>query len=164
MWLDFLRDYEKAIFPILTFLLGFASSRFTMTMSERKQYEQKLFENGKQLLEAQNARFQELSSALQKYASRSGEPTLDDFFEVSTVGEKYFYQLEICSDAILLGKVDSETRDKTLVPRIRDAVKKTLPTFYEVLQSIASKRGIEYHGKLRREDYEGLFTVVEKYA
>ena len=162
--LDFLRDYEKVLLPVVTFVLGFFASRFTMTLNERKQYELKLFENGKSLMEAQNSRFQEFAAALQKYINKTDTPTLDDFFDISTVGEKYFYQLKISSDAILSGKVDLESRDNSLVPGIKEAVAKSLPTFYTVLQSIAKNRSIAYQGELKRENYESLFTVVEKYA
>lgn len=162
--LDFLRDYEKVLIPIITFLLGFFVSRFSMTLKERKDYEQTLFENGKALMEAQNARFQEFASSLQKYSSKPGEPTLDDFFEISTVGEKYFYQLKISSDAVLTGKVPADVRDKTLVPGIKEAVTKSLPTFYSTLTTIAEKKNISYNGKLKRENYESMYTVVEKYS
>lgn len=162
--LDFLRDYEKVLLPVITFVLGFIVSRFTMTLNERKQYELKLFESGKSLMEAQNSRFQEFTVALQKYVNKSGPPTLDDFFEISTVGEKYFYQLKISSDAILSNKVDPTSRDNSLVPGIKEAVAKSLPTFYTVLESIAKKQSIAYLGELKRENYEGLYTVAEKYA
>src|ERR687892_76582 len=91
--------------PIITFVLGFLVSRFTMSKKERKDYEQTLFINGKELLEAQNSRFQEFSTALHKYTSNPGAPTGDDFFEIATAGEKYFYQLKISADAILSDKV-----------------------------------------------------------
>lgn len=162
--LDFFKDYEKVLIPILTFILGFIVSRFTMSMKERKDYEQQLFENGRQLMEAQNSRFQEFSAALHKYVNKAVDPTLDDFFEIATVGEKYFYQLKISSDAILSNKVDPATRDNTLVPAIRDAVQKSLPTFYGTLQSIAKKKAIDYRGELKRENYESMYSVVEKYS
>lgn len=162
--LDFLRDYEKALFPIITFVLGFIVSRFTMSLKERKDYEQKLFENGKGLMEAQNSQFQEFTAALQKYINKTGEPTLDDFFEISTIGENYFYQLKISSDAILAGKVATDVRDNTLVPAIKEAITKSLPIFYSTLQTIAAKKNILYRGKLKRENYESMYSVVEKYA
>lgn len=162
--LDFLRDYEKVLFPIITFILGFLVSRFSMTLKERKDYEQKLFENGKGLMEAQNSRFQEFAAALQKYLNKTGEPTLDDFFEISTIGEKYFYQLKISSDAVLSGSVPTDVRDNTLVPGIKEAVTKSLPTFYSTLQLIAAKKNIAYSGELKRENYESMYSVVEKYA
>lgn len=162
--LDFLRDYEKVLFPIITFVLGFFVSRFTMTLKERKDYEQKLFENGKGLMEAQNSRFQEFAAVLQKYVNKTDETTLDDFFDISTVGEKYFYQVKISSDAVLSGNVPADVRDNTLVPGIKEAVTKSLPTFYSTLQSIAAKKNIAYSGKLRRENYESMYAAVEKYA
>lgn len=162
--LDYLSGYEKALFPIITFILGFFSSRFTLTLKERKDYEQKLFENGKGLMEAQNSRFQEFAAALQKYFNKAGDPTLDDFFEISTVGEKYFYQLKISSDAILSGNLPADIRDNTLVPGIKEAVTKSLPTFYTTLQAIAAKKSIAYSGELKRENYESMYAIVEKYA
>lgn len=162
--LDFLRDYEKVLFPIITFILGFIVSRYTMSLKERKDYEQKLFENGKALMEAQNSRFQEFAATLQKYINKTDEPTLDDFFEISTVGEKYFYQLKISSDAILSGNVPTDVRDNTLVPGIKEAVTKSLPTFYSTLQAIAAKKDILYGGELKRENYESMYSVVEKFA
>lgn len=160
--MDFLRDYEKVLFPIITFVLGFLVSRFTMTLKERKDYEQKLFENGRGLMEAQNSRFQEFAAALQKYLNKMGEPTLDDFFEISTVGEKYFYQLKISSDAVLSDNVPADVRNNTLVPGIKEAVTKSLPTFYSTLQAIAKKKNIAYTGELKRENYESMYAVVEK--
>ena len=158
-----LKEYDSVIIPIVSFVLGFLVCRFTMSKKERKDYEQKLFENGRELMEAQSSRFQEFSSRLQRYINSSGDPTLDDFFDIAATGEKYFYQLKISSDAILSGKVDAGTRDNTLVPHIREAVQKSLPTFYSVLQAIAKKKGIEYRGKLERANYESVYAVVEKY-
>src|SRR3954471_15375506 len=92
--------------PIVTFILGFFASRWTMTKKERADVRQKQFENGKALLEAQNATFQDFTNALYKYANKKGKPSLTDFFDISTSGEKYFYQQKITSDAILSGNVD----------------------------------------------------------
>jgi len=64
----------------------------------------------------------------------------------------------------LSGRVDNNARDNTLVPSIVQTVNKSLPAFYKTLQSIAQKKNFEYHGELRREDYESLYRVVEKYG
>src|SRR5258708_23214867 len=140
----------NVLVPIVTFILGFFASRFTLTKKERKDVEQKQFENSKTLMEAQHATFQEFTTALKKYIEKDGEPTLDDFFLIATVGEKYFNQQKITSDAILAGNVDAGSRDNTLVPRIVEAVNKSLPSFYSSLQSIAKKKKIEYNGVLVR--------------
>jgi hypothetical protein len=159
-------DFYKfnVIVPIITFVCGFFVSRFTLTKKERKDVEQTQFENAKQLMESQHDRFQEFSLALTKYVGKDGEPALDDFYEIATVGERYFYQQKITADAILSGRVDSNSRDSTLVPKITETVEKTLPTFYEVLQKIAKKKHFPYHGKLERRNYESLYAVVEKYG
>ena len=165
-WLDAAtaKVIATIVVPIATFLLGFFASRWTMTKKERKDVQQKQFENSKDLMAAQLARFQEFSAALKKYVDKDGEPTLDDFFEISTVGERYFYQQQVTSDAILSGNVDQNSRDNTLVPKICETVDKSLPAFYEVLQNIAKKRGFEYQGVLKRQNYESIYRVVEKYG
>lgn len=161
---DYLQTNFAVIAPILTFVLGFFVSRLTMTKKERKDVAQTQFENAKGLMESQHERFREFTTALKKYVDKTDPPTLDDFFEIATIGEKYFYQQRITSDAILAGAVDAVSRDNTLVPGIAETVNKSLPTFYEVLQSIARRKGFEYHGELKREDYESLYLVVEKYG
>jgi hypothetical protein len=164
-WLDDATVKAVAVVvPIATFLLGFFASRWTMTKKERKDFQQKQFENSKSLMESQLARFQEFSATLKKYIEKEGEPTLDDFYEVSTVGERYFYQQQVTSDAILAGNVDPNSRDNTLVPRIRETVQKSLPAFYEILKKIAKKKGFEYNGSLKRENYASIYAVVEKYG
>src|SRR5688572_3936841 len=87
--------------PIITFILGFFASRWTMTKKERADVDQKKFENGKSLMESMNERFQKFAGALQTYANKKGKPSLTDFFEIATAGENYFYQQKITCDAIL---------------------------------------------------------------
>lgn len=113
---------------------------------------------------AQHEKFQEFTSALQKYVAKDSEPTFDDFVQIATIGEKYFYQQKITSNAILAGKVDAHSRDSTLVPRLAETVNSNLPAYYRTLQSIAKRKGFPYSGELRRENYESLYAVVEKYS
>jgi hypothetical protein len=113
---------------------------------------------------AQFDRFQEFTAALTKYNAKVAPVTFDDFMEIATAGEKYFYQQKIISDAIMSGKVDSRSRDDTLVPSIAETINKSLPAFYQILQSIAQKKGFEYKGKLERKNYESLYRVVETYG
>jgi hypothetical protein len=162
-WLKANILFVTPIASILIFAAGFFTSRLTMTKKERKDVEQKQFENGKALAETQLQRFQEFSTTLKKYIDKTTPPSLDDFYEIATIGEKYFYQQHITADAILAGSVHGTFRD-TLVHGIRQTLNKSLPAFYEVLQSIAKKKGFEYHGKLSREDHESLYVVVEKYG
>ena len=163
---QFLKDNFSTIFPFFTFSVGWFGSRWTMTKKERKDVEQKQFENGKELMLAQRDTFNEFASALKRYADKrqDGTVSLDDFYNISTIGEKYFYQQRITSDAILLDRVDTQSRDNTLVPSITDAVQRTLPSYYKTLSGIAKKAGFEYSGILRRENYESMYSVVEKYG
>jgi hypothetical protein len=159
-------DFYKlnVIIPVITFILGFFASRFTLSKKERRDIEQTQYENSKQLMESQNDRFQEFASALSRYIAKEDPPTLDDFFQISTVGERYFYQQKITSDAILSGIVDPKSRDNTLVPKIVETIEKSLPAFYNVLQIIAKKKNFPYAGKLERKTYESLYLVAEKYG
>lgn len=150
--------------PIGAFVAGFIVSRFTMSKKESKDVEQKIFENMKSLMESQNDRFQEFSKALGVYRGKTEAPTIDDFLTIATIGEKYFYQQKITADAILSGKVDRNSRDNTFVPKIKETIERILPLYYEVLQNIAKKHNLQFHGELRREDYESLYLVVEKYG
>jgi hypothetical protein len=163
-WPKFLTDNATWIVPIGTFVAGWFGARFTMTKKERRDFEQKQFENGRDLMAAQHEKYREFAMALSQYINKEGEPTLDDFFKIATAGDTYLYQQKIVGDAILSGKVDTLSRDNTLVPSISETVKKTIPQYYQVLQSIAKKRNYEYHGAYKRENYESLISVVEKYG
>jgi hypothetical protein len=156
-------DNTSAFVPIITFILGFLVSRLTMSKKEKRDYEQKLFDNSKDLMIAQHDRFLEFSSTLRKYVSNQDNPTLEDFYEIAVNGEKYFYQLKIISDAILSNKVDMNSRDNTLVPKVKEAVEKVLPKFYDILTKIAQKNDFDYNGVLKRENYESLYKVSEKF-
>ncbi|MGY2847710.1 hypothetical protein ACVIWU_002412 [Bradyrhizobium sp. USDA 4509] len=61
-------------------------------------------------------------------------------------------------------QVDRQSRDMTLVPRIVEAVNANLPSYYRTLQNIATRNGFAYSGELRRENYEAMYAVAEKYG
>jgi hypothetical protein len=156
-------DGLAGLLPIGTFILGFLTSRFTMSKKERADVAQLRFQNSRELMERQNETFQDYVSALDGYINAL-EGDADHFVKVATVGERYFYQLKIASDAILSDAVDANARDNTLVPKIREAVERSLPEHYDALREIAAKKGFRYDGELRRENYSSLYAVVEKYG
>lgn len=145
-------------------IVGFFISRWTLTKKERLDAEQKQFENGRDLMIAQNSRYQEFVAAMQKFVNKAGEPGVDEFVAIATTGDTYFHQLMINSNAVLAGKVSETLRNDTFVPRIEEAVRSNLPNYYSTLQSIAARKGFEYTGKLDRRKYEALYSVVEKYG
>lgn len=150
------------VIPIVTFIAGFALSRFSMTKAERREDSNRSFKLAESLMEKMEATFQEFAAALKTYID-SGTPTFDHFYAISTSGEKYLYQVKITCDAILTENVDPIVRDETLVPKIKDCANRTLPDLYATLQHIAEKKGFEYSGKLQREKYLSIYTVAEKY-
>lgn len=149
--------------PIVTFLLGVMVSRFTLSKKERKDVEQANYANAKALVQEHDKAFQAYAVALGKYAD-APEAEVSLFLEIAMTGEAYFYQARLTSDAILSDKVDRKVRDNTLVPKIRAAARETLPQFYEVMREISAKKGYDYKGELRRENYESIFEVAERFS
>jgi hypothetical protein len=150
--------------PLATFVLGFLTSRFTMSKKERADTSRAAFQDTRALMERQEQTFQAYVTAINAYNMSDKDGEIDHFLALATTGETYFYQLKIACDAILSGNVDTVTRDNTLLPKIREATLASLPTHYETLKSIAEKKGFPYSGELRRENYLSLYTVMEKYG
>ena len=149
---------------ILTFFLGFFASRLTMTKKERKDYKAKLQETSNILLRSLDDQFQRFTLVLKEYTSLQGPPTLTEFYRVSTVGEGYFGQMKMICDSILSGNIDQQSVMHTHRQTIKEAVEKSLPAFYETLQTIAEDQGIEYSGKLKRDNYESIYLVYDKFC
>lgn len=157
-------DYviKSAPFGVVTFALGTLVPRFMLTKNEKINQQQQLYENGTELMEKQNDRYNEFAESLKKYL-QNGESTFDDFYAIATAGDKYFYQQQIIAEAILAGRVPQRMRDATLVPSIVEAVNISLPSYYNELARIAKKNDFAYSGKLERKKYEALYEVVEKF-
>jgi hypothetical protein len=155
--------WTQLVIPMITFVLGFAASRFTLSKKERKDVEQANYLNAKALVEAHDKAFQSYAAALGAYET-APEASFSLFLDIATAGEAYFYQARLTSDAILSDKVDHKVRDNTLVPKICAIARETLPQHYEVMREIANRKGYDYQGELLRENYESIFEVVERYG
>jgi hypothetical protein len=149
--------------PIVTFVLGFLTSRLTMSRKERKDFEQGNYQNALHLAVLHNDAYEKYTTALTEYIE-AGEQTFLLFKNIMTSGDIYFYQAHLMCDAILSDKVDVRVRDNTLLKKIRDVAERTLPSHYKTLQEIAEKKGFQYEGKLRREDHESIYAVVERFS
>jgi hypothetical protein len=79
-------------------------------------------------------------------------------------GDRYLYQLNLLSAAILSDKVDPHIRDEVLLAKVRSAVRNTLPQHHETLRAIADRHGFPYSGELRRSDYSAAYGVVERFG
>lgn len=155
--------WGKVVLPILTFVLGFVVSRFTMSKAERKAQNMAAQNLSNELIVKKNERFNEFVKAMRDYAQKKEEPGLDDFCEIAQKGESYFAAMTVICDSILTSNIPEATVRNTHAPGISDAVKKSLPSFYAALQEIARKKEITYKGKLDRKQYESIFLVYEKY-
>jgi hypothetical protein len=156
--------FLKVVIPILTFVMGFLASRFTMTKKERKDYNAKLQENSNSLLRSLDDQFQKFTLALKEYSSKSGTPTLNEFFTISTTGEGYFLQMKMICDSILSGNIDRQSVLNTHIQIIKEAVEKSLPAYYKTLQEIAEVQDLEYSGELSEDNYQSIYTVYDKYC
>ncbi|ANE55202.1 hypothetical protein AYM39_08440 [Methylomonas sp. DH-1] len=161
---NFTEDEIKVLIPIITFILGFIVSRFTMSKKERKDYESSLFATSIKLLEEQDKAFNEFSESLFSYANKKEAPNLNDFFSIATKGQLYFSKLSMSCDAIISGKLDKDSVKNTFTPKVKECVERSLPDFYDTLKRISIANKLEYNGELRKENYESLYVVYEKYC
>ena len=156
--------WGKILVPIGTFILGFFASRFTMSKAERKAHAMAAQKLSNELIESKKPRYEAFIAAMQAYAGKTDEPSLDDFCDIAQKGEAYFASMTAICDSILSSNIPKSTVLNTHAPGVADAIKKSLPAFYATLQEIALKKGITYKGKLDRSQYESIFKVYEKYV
>lgn len=152
---------------VLGILIGFITSRFTMSKSEKRNYEQRIYQNGIDHRSKKEALYLAFISAISTYnkRKRSGEkPDLDCFLAIATAGDRYFGELRMIADAIISNKIDKATRNNTFVPDIVEALQKNLSLYYETLQIIAVEIDHEYSGKYEPSNYQSLISVSEKYG
>lgn len=154
---------KEAGIPLATFVAGFLVSRFTLTKKDRKDVEQKNYENSSTLVDRYEVAYKEYTLAIKAYAD-APSAALDDFTEIATKGDRYFTQLNFLASAILADKVDLTARDQLLLPKIRSAVSRSLPQHYDTLRSIATKHSFAYRGELRRTDYGALYEVIDRFG
>lgn len=151
-------------FAVLTFVMGFIISRYTMTKNESLQHKLRMQEQSNKLSETLNLKYNDFIVALGKYINSESTSSLDDFNEISLKGEAYFTHLKIICDTINSETLDKESVKNTHVPIIKDAIEKVIPAYYETLQTIAKKSCLSYSGEFRRDNYKSVFAVYEKYC
>ncbi|MET3526478.1 hypothetical protein [Phenylobacterium koreense] len=155
LWLTIL----SAVGALLIGLLG----RFTLSKKDKKDLEQKNYENSMKIIESHESSYKTYTQALSTY-SDSDDPSFDDFMKLASAGDLYFHHAGMMCNAILSGKVDESIRDNTWLPKIKLIFERLLPAHYEVLQGQATKKGYPYTGKMRRQDHESIYAVVEKFS
>jgi hypothetical protein len=149
--------------PFASFVSGFLISRWTLTKKDRKDIEQKNFENTSKLIENHDATYRDYTAALTAYADAPLADG-DKFIDLAITGDRYFLQLNLLATAIISDKVDPSAREQILLPRLRAAVVRTLPHHYDALRMMADKHGFKYRGELRRSDHGAIYAVAEKYG
>lgn len=156
--------WAKLLVPIAaSFVLGLLVPRFWLTKKDRRDLEQKNYENTTRLIEQHDGAYDEYAKAISAYTAAPGVDA-GAFVEIATKGDRYLYQLNLLAAAILSGKVDERVRDEVLFPKVRRAAAETLPDRYATLKEVAEKHGIPYEGELRRSDYGAIYSVVERFG
>ena len=158
--LELLKDFGL---PILTGLAGWFGNQFWMSKKDRKDLEQKNYENAKSLRDDHDKAYDAYTKALADFDAASNAD-LTNFVEIARAGDQYFLQLNFLCAAIMSGKVDASVRDDVLLAKINAAAIRTLPDHYKTLAHISKKHGFSYPSKFRREDYIAIYSVVEKYG
>ncbi|MCA3958262.1 hypothetical protein JKP11_21760 [Vibrio vulnificus] len=153
----------KIIVPIITFILGFAASRLTMSKKERFDKQTKTLEISNQLDTDITAAFQEYQKALGKFINAERR-TLSEFLEVESAGVTYFQALNNAASAVLSGILAHESFKHTHLPKVRDGYYRAIPKHYETLKHIVEQCGLEYSGKFKVENYQTIHNALEKYA
>lgn len=149
--------------PVATGVIGWFANQFWMSQKDRKDVEQKNFENSVALRNDHDKAYDAYVTAISEYTAAPVAREID-FAEISSKGDRYFLQLNFLCAAILSDKVDASVRNDVMMAKIEAAANRSLPHHYETLQKIASVRGFSYSGELRREDYSAIFAVVEKFG
>ena len=149
--------------PIATFLLGFFASRFSLSKKERLDHSQRLFQNERELSDRHESAYKEFSAALVAYVN-SPSPGLDDFAKISSTGDNYFRKLREIGESMLSSNIREQAARETFAPILKQALDKTIPSYYKTLKEIAKKNGFPYDGQLKRENYEPIYSAVEKFA
>lgn len=155
---------SQVLIAFLSFVVGFFTRSFTYTAKERADVNQVKFSNARDLAALQHQRFDELMAIFSTYALRVGKPTMMEFAAISRAAQNFLYQQQLIADAILSGRVDTVSRDSTLLPNIIETAERVIPKIYETLQEIAEENGIAYPVEFRRENYENIYAVVEKFG
>lgn len=149
--------------PVGGALVGWFANQFWMSKKDRKDHEQKNYENAKALRDDHDSAYTAYTDALEKYEA-APSAAVSNFVEIARTGDRYFLQLNFLCAAIMSGKVDASVRDDVMLAKIRTVADRTLPDHYTALQAIAAKHKFAYSGELRREDYSAVYAVVEKFG
>jgi hypothetical protein len=157
-------DPAQVALACASFGVGYFVRSYTLSAKERSDVNQVAFVNAKELASLQNQRFNELMETFAEYAGASDKPTVKEFAALNRVAQDYLYQQQLTADAILSGKVDKVTRDNTLMPKLVETAERIIPKVYATLHDIADQNGIDYPIDFKRENYESIYSAVEKYG
>lgn len=137
-------------------------NRLLYNRKDRNDVAQERFENSKTLLADQSDRRNDFTAAVAK-CLRKDRPSIDDIHAVMKTGEAYFETLRAMAQAVLEGRVSDTTRTLDFVPKIVEALEKSVPVYYGALANTCRKAGIPFEGKFQESSYESLFRVADRY-
>lgn len=151
-----------AICTLLGVCIPLLFNRFILSRKDRNDDDQKRFENTKDLLADGVAKASAFQTAIGKALKRP-KPSMDDVLTVMSAGEVYFATLKLMAQAVLDGRVSDNTRTHDFVPKIAEALEKSVPAYYEALRKVCAKVGLPFEGEFLEGNYESLFRVLDMY-
>jgi uncharacterized membrane protein YoaK (UPF0700 family) len=154
---------EKVWLPILTFIVGFFVSRFTLSKKERLDQVQVLQKRGEELSIAIAQSADAFIKDLAFYAKLDSPPTVEDFIRIALSGEAYFLRVKNAVEAAFQEAVPLTFVTYTLIPAVKDVQERSIPKFYQVLDEIQRKRGFRY-AESRRQNYDLIASFYEKHC
>lgn len=158
---DFLKDVG---IPIVTFILGFFISRYTLSKKERKDLELEQQKNADTYHTSISDAFNSFTTSMAQYLKNEGPSSFQDFYSIATAGEAYFTRLKMVCDASFCGTLSPHSIQTTFKPMIKEAWERSIPQFYDVLGKIAEERNLHWNGEFRRENYESIVSFYEKHC
>lgn len=143
-------------------IFGWFANQIWMSKKDRKDHEQKNYENSKALRDDHDQAYEAYTQAVVDFGD-APSANIKHFIDMARAGDRYFLQLNFLCAAIMSGKVDPSVRDDVMLSKIKAAADRTLPDHYKTLAIISKKHGFSYASEFRRKDYSAIYAVVERF-
>jgi len=146
-------------------LIGWIVTYFFMSKKDRVDANQTVYQNARDLMRENNDNYLKFKEQLESYVTKvaNNNVSLNDFTAITSSADKYFAELNLAASAVLDKRITNKMRENTFMPLFVDAIQKSLPAYYEIIEKSSKKLGFSWGGKLRRENYAGIYDAVEKF-
>jgi len=147
---------------LLGVIIPLIFNKVFLSRRDRNEDDQRRFENSTKLLTESSAHAADLEAAIAKVLKKP-TPSADDVRAIMKAGEIYIATQRSMAHAVLHNLLSDTSKVHDFVPRIVEALEKSLPAYYSALPRVCKKVGIPFEGKFTEDNYETLFRVAELY-